>query len=45
MVTKGERGKEGGQDRGRGLRGTNSYVENNYKCVYYKIGNIANILY
>jgi len=38
------RGGEG-QQRGRGLTGTNYWVKIGYKDVLFNTGNIANILY
>ena len=44
MVTSEGRGGEG-QQRGRGLTGTNYWVKIGYKDVLFNTGNIANILY
>ena len=45
MVTSRERERSGeGQDKGRGLRGTNYSVKLSYKDILYNTGNIANIL-
>ena len=37
-------GRREGQDRGRGLRGTNYYVQTLYKDILYSTGSIASIL-